>query len=646
MNRLPSEFLYQLSNYLTLQDCYNCLAVCKFWRNAFKRILYRVVHIYSDQQLQQFMEAVKYNGQLVKEIYLHNNIQYNETMDYLEDLDDPHYINHIHLSQTHFESLSMYCPQLEVLQFDKHQWNHLILSNVISNWDHISNLPPIQHQLLPHFFPLFKSPYLTHLNIDFAFDPIENDSSHFTSLLNQVSSLQHLTLEIFYKQQQHQIMDSAPLNISNLLQQIHTALPNLKSLEFICTNPPRHEPPAAVYESNNILASFKEKSSLKSLTVQGHIDSIKWFAFIYENYPELEELKIIQMATSRFGTKWMWQQALVDLIRNLRCMKSLTIGGRNAPQLLSKGLALELKSPTCAVENLYIDFKTYQAIESCQFLLIIAAFGLKQLKFLRLRVWEQTPGWSGVTFNLFQCRQLVSLELSLSKGLMDQYPFTPFLIDNFLENMPQLEELTLVGAEIQVLYKHLEDLDIKTVFSLHSLTLIQSRVQNHPTVFSYLSKCCPRLNQLCFRRCEVTKNVKQLTFSPSPACITNDCTLDMPYTRFEKIYLSSFLIYTGTVETIEYIGIRILSSLASSENGKIAWCRIAGLGGSFIYPQYTTVEDADVLSELQNLYQNSDIMPGNYVPSIGIITIRCKSVSDIYLDNVKIPRKSFYSFCV
>ncbi|KAG1143981.1 hypothetical protein G6F37_000031 [Rhizopus arrhizus] len=652
-NRLPPEFLHQISAYLSFQDCYNCLHVNRFWYHAFQRVLYRVINIYSDTQFKKLIDSLCFskslkeeyhNGHLIKALYLHNSIQYNETVDFLEDLDDPYYVKHINITQKQLVLLNDLCPQLEIFEFDRSQWKHLQLTAEMKQWKYIIRCSPIQHStfLYSPFTSIFGS-CLTYLNINYCYSSQQEDE--LTSFLYLIPTIEHLVVEILFKNTQSR------LNISKLLQNIHTALPKLHTLEFIRTNPSRHEPPASVYDSN-ILSNFAEKPNLKSLTIQGHIDSIKWFEFIQNNYPHLQDLSINQLATSRFGTKWMWQQALVNLIRSLRFMKSLTIGGRNAPQLLSKGLALELKAPTCPVENLYIDFKTYQAIESCQFLLIIAAFGLRQLRFLRLRVWEQTPGWSGVTLNLFQCRQLVSLELSLSKGLMDQYPFTPFLMDHFLENMPQLQELSLVGAEIQVLHTNF------STFSLCSLSLVQSRVQNHQLVFSYLSLCCPRLKQMGFRRCEVTKAKLNVPIS-IPTYTNNYCVFDMPYSRFEKFYLSSFLIYTGLAETIEYVAIKLLHvdpdeySLASrhiskvasedTKESKVAWCHISGLSHSFAYPQYSVVQDDGQLDELNSLYSlyTTEVMPGNYVPSIGVITIRCKSVSDIYLDNVKIPRKSF-----
>ncbi|CAO3661633.1 unnamed protein product [Rhizopus stolonifer] len=664
-NRLPPEFLHQISNYLPLQDCYNCLYVCHLWYHAFQRVIYRNINIYSDTQFKRFITSLCFsknikeeyhNGRFVKALFLHNDIQYNETVDFLEDLDDPYYIKHINIAQKQLVLLNDLCPQLEIFEFDKSQWKHLELTTQMKLWKHMERCAPIQHSTFLDFpFTSIFGSSLTYLNINYCYSSQQEDS--LTSFLYQIPTIEHLTVDILFKNHQNH---RRILSISRLLQNIHTALPNLHTLELVRSNPSRHEPPASVYDSN-ILSDFTEKSKLKSLTIQGHVDSIKWFEFIQENYPYLEDLKINQLATSRFGTKWMWQQALVNLIRNLSLMKSLTIGGRNAPQLLSKNLARELKAPNCPVENLYIDFKTYQAIESCQFLMIIAEFGLKQLRFLRLRVWQQTPEWSGVTHNLFECRQLVSLELSLSKGLMDQYPFTPFLIDNFLENMPQLEELSLVGAEIQVLHSDIMCLNTLSTFSLTSLVLIQSRVQHHQTVFSYLSLCCPRLKQISFRRCEVTKT-KQHT-SNIPACISHYCTLDMPYTQLDKIYLSSFLIYNGTVETIEYIGIKMIyvdpkeyslasrnvHSLKGKENeSKITWCRISGFGQSFTYPQYIVVEEEDQVNELNSLHHlytdATEVMPGNYIPSMGIITIRCKSVSDVYLDNVKIPRKNFKRF--
>jgi hypothetical protein len=288
---------------------------------------------------------------------------------------------------------------------------------------------------------------------------------------------------------------------------------------------------------------------------------------------------------------------------------------------------------------LYIDFKTYQAIESCQFLLVVASHGIRQLKYLRLRVWEQIPGWSGVTFNLFQCKHLISLELSLSKGLMDQFPFTPFLIDHFLENLPQLERLVLTGANVQVTYKHYIDLKLDQQYALETLELYQSKLENHTVVFQYLSSCCPKLKQTIFRKCE-TEKPRHQSLTPS----LNSCDIDFEYSDLDKIVLSSLMIYVGTVQSNEFVGIR----LKCDNMDKTIWCSAIKPIGSYTYPHYVLCDDKEKYTELDEIYQSytstqrlTGFMPGKYSPTIGFFTICCKSVNQVFLDNLKLT-KSLY----
>jgi hypothetical protein len=264
---------------------------------------------------------------------------------------------------------------------------------------------------------------------------------------------------------------------------------------------------------------------------------------------------------------------------------------------------------------------------------------------LRLRVWEQIPGWSGVTSNLFHCKQLQTLELSLSKGLMDQFPFTPFLIDHLLGHLPQLENLTLVGANMQVTYNNFVDLD-KGSFKLQKLELCQSKIENHETVFMYLSSCCPLLDTLLLEKCEIKKKKQQQMILPSSTL--NTCCIPMPNSTMSNIKLSSFLIYLGTIQINDYIGIELLRE--NQDQAKIVWCDINKYKGIHIYPSYSICKDQDKIAELTDLYRSYGAaspssltpMPGNFTPTFGVITIQCKALlSGIALDNLKIPLKHF-----
>ncbi|RCI05682.1 hypothetical protein CU098_000556, partial [Rhizopus stolonifer] len=379
------------------------------------------------------------------------------------------------------------------------------------------------------------------------------------------------------------------------LQTLHASVPQLKHFTFIRKKTPHQESTSEASHDPAFLLPLSKPSRLKTLTLHGHVDSVKWFDFIAKSYLELEDLTLTQLSTSQFGTKWMWQGALVHMIQSLPSLKSLTLGGKNIPQLFSKGFALELKKSTCPIKDLYIDFHTYQAIESCQFLMVVASHGIRQLKQLKLRVWEQIPGWSGVTSNLFQCQQLVILELSLSKGLMDQFPYTPFLIDDFLDHLPQLQDLVLTGAQVQVTYNHFEDLNKEDrQFALRKITLCQSRLENHETISKYLSFCCPKLEHVVLEKCEMDKKARY-----QQHVSLNNCKLLFTYSRLEKIKLSSLLLYLSTMQTNDYIGINLVTN---EGNSALVWLNIDRSKGALIYPTYELCEDQEKCIELTDLH--------------------------------------------
>lgn len=613
-NRFPSEFLQKVSIHLSLQDCWNSTLVCRSWHHAFQRALYKKVYIYSDSQLEQLILSLSNHGYLVKELHLVSTTSH-ETTAYIEDETVK---THIQLDQDTLSVLNKLCPLLEVIDFDLSQWNHFQLNKASIQWKQMRSCGTVRYaDFNPSFLSVFGS-NLTRLHMTHYPQDLEG----LVENLRDLPTLKDLTLEILFDDH-----DDGNMMIpsSRHLEKMHGYLPRLEKFNFMRSKTPHHEAPAF---SHDVLVPFSQPTSVLSLTLHGHVDSIQWFKFIARNYPNLQELKLSQITTSRFGTKWIWQTALVELIRSLPSLQLLSLGGKNIPQLFSKSLLIELK--TCSIENLNVDFQTYQAIESCQFLLSLASHGLRQLRHLSLRVWEQIPGWSGVTKNLFKCHGLISLHLSFSKGFMDQFPFTPFLIDRFLENLPQLKVLSLTGANVQVMYQHFKDLDLNE-FALEELSLTQCKVENHETVFQYMSTCCPKLNQVMFRKCESERKLI------NKSSLLNEWIIDLQHNRLKKVILSSILIYIGTIQSNDFIGIEI-----NDEYGKqMIWCCAIK---SMIYPEYIICDDQEKNTELDNVYrsykssQPLDIMPGNYAPVIGVLVIYCKSVAQVFLDNLKIPK--------
>ncbi|CEP15183.1 hypothetical protein [Parasitella parasitica] len=659
---LPPESLQQVARYLSPQDCCSALYVCRSWFRVFQRAIYRIIHVETDAQLQKLLDSLLrsyelyapgsyHNGLVVRELHLKRP---QEMLPGPASHQQEHKQNNVHLSQKDFDLLAKLCPELEVLDFAIAEWQHITLNPARSRWKYMRQCAPVHYADFGFLFlKAFNGSRLSHLHVNHQAE----DLGMLVKSLKSMPNLQDVTLEMNDTDNDGDDAASSSLALAKHLQQMHALLPRLRRFNFIRTKTPAQESSAPLHDPHSMSAFAEPCRSLESLALHGHIDSYKWFEFISSSYPHLQSLSLTQLTTSRFGTKWMWQNALVQMIQALPMLKSLTLGGKNVPQLFSKAFAVELGKKKCSIESLYIDFETYQAIESCQFLLLVQSYGLNQLKFLRLRVWEQIPGWSGVTSNLFHCKQLQTLELSLSKGMMDQFPYTPFLIDHMLGHLPQLENLLLVGANVQVTYNNYEDLD-KGCFRLQRLELRQSKIEHHTNTFRYLSSCCPRLDTLLLEKCEIEKKRQQQVVLPSSTW--NTCCVSLPSSTVAQVRLSSFLIYRGTVQSNDYIGIELLCEQQYQGHGsKIVWCEaVKPERGQQIYPSYSLCADQDKLDELTDLYKAcrsslclsasassptpSTPMPGNFSPTIGMITLQCKALlSGIALDNMKIPAKHF-----
>lgn len=602
VNRFPSEFLQKVSTHLSVQDCWHATLVCRSWHHTFQRALYKKVFIYSDKQLQQLVASISHHGYLVKELHLISTRSHESTT-LQEDL------NHVLLDQDTLLTLHHLCPLLEVLRFDPSQWIHLQLPDHLQ-WTQMRQCGMIHYTNFTPTFLTFFGSNLTQLHMTHAAHDLETLVDRL-----RIPTLKELRLEMIVEVENEMIFTT-----THSLERLHANLPQLVVFHFMRNKTPHHETvPAHDLTSSSFI--FAHPTAVRTLTLHGHVDSIQWFQFISINYPLLETLELTQISTSRFGTKWIWQTALIDLIRSLPCLQRLCLGGKNIPQLFSKALLVELNSNT-QINEFNIDFQTYQAIESCQFLLSLASNGLASLRHLSLRVWEQIPGWSGVTKNLFQCQGLVSLQLWFSKGFMDQFPFTSFYFDHFLIHLPRLKKLALTGAHVQVMYKQDQQ-----VLELEELFLVQCKIEHHDRVFQYISNACPQLNILEFSKCES----ERLAINKSH--LLNEWTMDLHQIQLKRLVLSSILIYVGTVQTNDFIGIQI--------NGRIRWCSTIK---SMIYPEYGLCDDTEKNLELDKVYQSytfskplEDRMPGNYTPTLGVLVIHCPSLTQLYLDNLKIP---------
>ncbi|KAI8362591.1 hypothetical protein BD560DRAFT_404267 [Blakeslea trispora] len=555
-NRFSSEVLYQISSYLSFKDYYHCLYVCWFWHHIFLRALYKRIIIQSGPQLRRLIASLRlserpcYNGYhpglFIEELYLGHRLT-DDTLRRNLDVE-------VHISQNDLELLSVLCPRLKILDFDISQWEHLSIDSTIMPWHRLQQCAPIYFcHLNTSFLTSFNGSKLVELTILHRWEKLDS----LVTRLNALPALTKLTLEVVDG------LTGASSEMTQSLQTIHTLLPHLRHLSFICNSSPRPEASSIATQDPRYLSPFSHPSQLKSLLLHGHVDSIKWFNFIATSYPSLESLSLTNLSSSKFGTKWMWQTALVHMLQKLPLLKTLSLGGENISQLFSSSFAFELKKPTCSIQDVSIDLNVHQAIESCQFLLFVAAHGIKQLKHLKLHVWEQLPGWPGTTPNLFKCQYIVSLELSLSAGLTGQLPYTSFLINRFLQYMLCLQDFVLVGASVQVTRRPLQELlECSRKLGLQKIRICQSKIEDLQTMSRYLSCCCPNLQELSLEECKADRKEQY-----QKALISNNCYLDFMYSDLARVDLSSCLVYVSSAQANDFIGIQLVTP--KSYNSKV-----------------------------------------------------------------------------
>ncbi|KAI8970251.1 hypothetical protein BDF20DRAFT_806707, partial [Mycotypha africana] len=492
---LPPELIHSISKFLTPIEYYRCLFVSQFWYRTFKQFLYRRIFIHSDEQLEKLVESLQSspgskdkeqssNGLLIRELCLAQKSLSCEE-------------NPVKISTDVLSLIGELCSNLEVFTFDITNWQHLQLTTKLIEdlrWKHLRKFAPIPHTIFD-IIPastLAKS-NLTHLHLSSSLVPWKC----LLEKLKTIPTISHLALEIDYNSGQQQ--EDALIRMH--LQEISYSLPLLEGLKLIRRKVSRSQAPFSSEIPFN-LTQLLQPSQLKSLSLEGLVDDLYWFEFICKSYPLLKSLSLAQSGSNTLDSKWRWQGAFLLMIRNLPKLKSLFLCGANAMNLLSDGLGHELRKKECSIDSLAVKSNTYQRMDSCQLLFLIAKHGYRQLKYLRLAVWEDMPGWSSAPYSLLRCTQLVELDLAFSRGISSQYPYTPFLIDRWLSHLPQLERLTLRGVKLQVEYNSFDDLDKSNKsFALKSLKLQLSKIENHEVVLRYISFCCLQLEDLAFLEC-------------------------------------------------------------------------------------------------------------------------------------------------
>ncbi|KAG1455340.1 hypothetical protein G6F56_007089 [Rhizopus delemar] len=375
---------------------------------------------------------------LYKNVHVYSNTQFDLLVQCLSKSWQGEFIKALHLhndnknqscikvSQEQLKIINDMCPQLEIFDFDPSQWQHLTLT-AIKPWKKIVRCAPLRSLKLD-FLSVFGTA-LTFLKLNSTF------SHSLVPLLSQLSTLRHLSVHLIFEQ---------PEDVGQLLESIHLGLPLLDTLEFMCPTP-----------SYLFLSDFRQQSRLKSLVIQAH--SSEWYPFIQTNYPSLESLSLYNVLCTN--------SPLLNLIRHLP-LRSLFLQGLH--DILTEPLKLELDNHS--LQHLEVQMESFQSLSTLS--------TPYQLHSLRLYLWDYTP-------LVGSCHHLVSLELVFPRAIRPRYPYEPFLIDVFLSKMPRIQHLSLTGAEIQVLYQNLVDLEPRKT-SLQHLALTHCRLQNPKTTQAYL----------------------------------------------------------------------------------------------------------------------------------------------------------------
>ncbi|KAI8890955.1 hypothetical protein K501DRAFT_265459 [Backusella circina FSU 941] len=574
-NDILPELLTEVSLYLSRYDCFSCMSVSRHWYNCIKRQFYKKVDIKNTLQFDSFLQTLHRSRNTHKKRKEHTEVGY--LVKELRLISYGMCYPIIVLTQDKLNTLSDLCPRLEVLEFDSSQWVNLNNMSVFESWKNLTSIAPLHCKYI-HYVSFASR--LTQLRI---FHTSQEENQLFTVFPN-MPFLKYLTLDIFCGQPNA----NTGLDVDQYLKTLHSTVPQLEALCLMFTNSQSETP------STNVM-HHSTRIKLKSLSLKGIPNVSYWFRYISKNYRLLENLEISEPIISNINT-YLQMDAIVQLVQQLSSLKKLSLKGENACYLYSDALINELGRSECNVRQFEYDFNAYDLNRSTQFLNSIAKCPLKQLQRLQIRVGNQRLTWPGVIQGIYYCNNLVDLELWFARGFMDAHPYTHFVIDEFMQQMPRLKRLCLREADVQ-----LGKYEIKGL-ALEILDLRDSRITQMKEFCQFVSDQCTSLTQL--------------SLSPGEGAVT----LTLSNNRLEKLYLFYFRTRN-----------HFLSVVPSIENQTdiTDFCLVKE-------KNHRRLATVDELIELQ-WRKDLDL-------AFALIRIQCKSLRQLYVDDTRLPFHYFRQY--
>jgi hypothetical protein len=413
-----------------------------------------------------------------------------------------------------FNSLPLYCPFLEFLEFNHLLWRYFAYSNNVARWNHLERLPCMEQLRLT--VPILRDAGYSITQLEMSsmmVDELAGTSHSVISVLSFTPNLIHLRLS-------DGIMVSQNISISEF-ESIHTLCPKLESLSLGSFDSHLKTNDSYLIDIETLPAAPR----LKKLHLDISINSEEFLYYWAHKYPHIESLDI----QLRLLEPEYYHEAVQS--ENSHMKESFAVMATRFSKLRRLRAKFDEKYFPCDVflrginnvhaqmEEIAIHFYNfdYHRRSARNFKLLVYN-SMNTVTCVTISNWDRSWDYEeDILEPLCQCQYLQVLSLSPQPGTL-----TEFDINVILDRCIHLKKLELSNT-YNLFVRDDGNVNIFNTHRLEELSLKHTMVNNR--LFEYLAVRCPLLSKL---------NISYVT---KPYDNDIQVKIDMPNHSFKSIHI-------------------------------------------------------------------------------------------------------------
>lgn len=507
----PAEIIEIIASYLSSNDQYQGLIVCKSWYQPFCRSLYRHIEFKNRHQLKKWFNCQ--HKHLVRSIQFgrfekYNHYQQQDSVDCATGA-TPLYSISVGVTSNELTMVLNGLPLLESMQFDSRLWQYLNTTQLQKTAkNRLLTLPALDHPRQLSFIQSKRGLLMSRLHLRGSDMFQLHKKGMFLNIFQFTPNLIELVIDADGMGDSKHAMSFSMQDLETL----HLSLPNLKRLDLI-DSVRLIEPNINDDSEQEIPARTTRSTKLAKLNLSVLIDKYaihQWLGYFSHKYPQLTDLTLLlsspyQIPRQQVALENQEKLALASFINKLPLLKKLVID-----KSMSK---LYLGDTTISSNNKYLNqlqlglwgdnVETTNKALQC---VTMNPIMINSISHLCIPLWssENSIDFS-VLNNLHGLTHLELIDKSgqQQKQISNDTVFSDernsgYPIDIILKSCPNLVSLKLNNGQI-IANTHQQE--VQPHKHLKSIRMDHVKMSETNDLFYYLSAACPNLASIFLRRC-------------------------------------------------------------------------------------------------------------------------------------------------